>query len=44
MTTTTKSQYELFHEWLNDCPVKFYISDIDSSLIEFDIPEDSEVN
>ena len=22
MTTATKSQYELFQEWLNDCPVK----------------------
>ena len=21
MTTATKSQYELFQEWLNDCPV-----------------------
>ena len=22
MTTVTKLQYELFQEWLNDCPVK----------------------
>ncbi len=22
MTTTTQSQYELFQEWLDECPVK----------------------
>ena len=35
-----KSQYELFHQWLNDCPTKIedYQDNIDSVTIRFDTP------
>ena len=41
----TKSQYELFQEWLNDCPVQIesYQDNVDSVYIRFDV-ETSEVN
>ena len=40
MTTESKSQYELFHQWLNDCPTKIedYQDNIDSVTIRFDTP------
>ena len=44
MQTTTKSQYELFQEWLDNCPVKYYISDVDSSIIQFEIEEQLQEN
>ena len=41
----TKSQYELFQEWLNDCPVQIesYQDNVDSVYIRFDV-ETTEVN
>ena len=40
MTTATKSQYELFQEWLNNCPTQIedYQDNIDSVTIRFDTP------
>ena len=37
---TTQSQYEKFHEWLNDCPTQIeeYQDNIDSVTISFDTP------
>ena len=37
---TTQSQYELFQEWLNDCPTQIedYQDNIDSVTIRFDTP------
>ena len=34
-----QSQYELFQEWLNDCPVQIesYQDNVDSVYIRFDI-------
>ena len=31
-----------FQEWLDNCPVKYYISDVDSSIIQFEIEETNE--
>ena len=38
--TKDKSQYELFHEWLNNCPTQIedYQDNIDSVTIRFDTP------
>ena len=35
----TQSQYELFQEWLNDCPVQIesYQDNVDSVYIRFDV-------
>ena len=35
----TQSQYELFQEWLNDCPVQIesYEDNVDSVYVRFDI-------
>ena len=35
-----KSQYELFHEWLNDCPTQIedYKDNVDHVIIRFDLP------
>ena len=40
MTTESKSQYELFHQWLKDCPTKIedYQDIIVSVTIRFDTP------
>ena len=42
----TKTEYELFHEWLNECPTQIedYQDNIDSVTITFDTPfkEDDE--
>ena len=40
MTTESKSQSELFHQWLNDCPTKIedYPDNIDSVTIRLDTP------
>ena len=37
--TKTQSQYELFQEWLNDCPVQIesYQDNVDSVYIRFDV-------
>ena len=37
---TTQSDYEKFHQWLNDCPTKIedYQDNIDSVTIRFDTP------
>jgi len=38
--SNNKSQYELFHEWLNDCPTQIedYQDNTDSVTIRFDMP------
>ncbi len=38
--TKDKLQYELFHEWLNNCPTQIedYQDNIDSVTIRFDTP------
>ena len=40
--SNTKSQYELFHEWLNNCPsrIEDYEDNIDSVTIRFELPSD----
>ena len=40
--SNTKSQYELFHEWLNNCPTRIedYEDNIDSVTIRFELPSD----
>ena len=42
--TKDKSQYELFHEWLNNCPTQIedYQDNIDSVTIRFDTPFNEE--
>ena len=44
MTTDTQSDYEKFHEWLNDCPVEYWISDTSPDIIEFNSPQHQEEN
>ncbi len=46
MTTENKSQYELFHEWLNDCPISIedYEDNIDSVTIRFETLFEDESN
>jgi hypothetical protein len=41
---TTQSQYELFQEWLNDCPVQIesYEDNVDSVYVRFDIEVEEE--
>jgi len=41
----TQSQYELFQEWLNDCPVEIesYQDNVDSVYVRFFV-ETTEVN
>ena len=40
----TQSQYELFQEWLNDCPVQIesYEDNVDSVYVRFDIEVEEE--
>ena len=42
--TKTQSQYELFQEWLNDCPVQIesYQDNVASVNIRFEIEVDEE--
>ena len=42
--TKTQSQYELFQEWLNDCPVQIesYEDNVDSVYVRFDIEVEEE--
>ena len=44
MTNTTQSQYELFQQWLNDCPVKIsdYQDFTDQFQITFDVQLEEE--
>ena len=44
--TKTQSQYELFQEWLNDCPVKVldYQDFTDQFQITFEVELEEEVN
>ena len=44
MPTKDKSQYELFREWLNNCPTQIedYQDNIDSVTIRFDTPFNEE--
>ena len=44
MTTDTQSDYEKFHEWLNNCPTQIedYQDNIDSVIIRFDTPFNEE--
>ena len=41
--SASQSQYELFHEWLNNCPTKIedYEDNIDSVTIRFGAPFDN---
>ena len=41
---TTQSQYELFQEWLNDCPVQIesYEDNVDSVYDRFDVEVEEE--
>ena len=43
---TTQSQYELFQQWLNDCPVKIldYQDFTDQFQITFEVELEEEVN
>ena len=40
----TQSQYELFQEWLNDCPVQIesYEDNVDSVYVRFDVEVEEE--
>tara|TARA_Y100001960_G_scaffold243597_1_gene257834 strand:- start:317 stop:463 length:147 start_codon:yes stop_codon:yes gene_type:complete len=40
MTIKAQSDYEKFHQWLNDCPTQIedYQDNIDSVTIRFDTP------
>ena len=40
----TQSQYELFQEWLNDCPVQIesYQDNVDSVYVRFDVEVEEE--
>ena len=40
--SASQSQYELFHEWLNNCPTRIedYEDNIDSVTIRFELPSD----
>ena len=42
--TKTQSQYELFQEWLNDCPVQIesYEDNVDSVYVRFDVEVEEE--
>ena len=44
MSTVPQSQYEEFHEWLNQCPTQIedYQDNIDSVTIRFDAPLEEE--
>mgnify|MGYP003308851164 CR=1 FL=1 len=43
-TNEHKSQYELFHEWLNNCPVTIthYDDSLDNVEIHFRAPDEEE--
>ena len=42
--TKSQSQYELFQEWLNDCPVQIesYEDNVDSVYVRFDVEVEEE--